>query len=118
MLTNHSSRPHLICLLGSMSNPSTTVCIRWLTAVLLRECVLYNKSIGNGKKPVTTQIPGNPKFDPLCENVMSNGTCTAVLMGQSYLVKGVAWDPIGSFIASQTDDKTVIIKTMVHLFHS
>ena len=27
---------------------STTVCIRRLTTVLLRECVLYNKSSGNG----------------------------------------------------------------------
>ena len=50
--------------------------------------------------------------------VMSNETYTVVLMGHSYLVKGVAWDPISSFIAIQTDDKTVIIKTMVHLFHS
>ncbi|XP_012442468.1 protein HIRA isoform X2 [Gossypium raimondii] len=40
---------------------------------------------------------------------MSNGICTAVLRGHSSLVKGVAWDPIGSFIASQSDDKTVII---------
>ncbi|XP_043720698.1 protein HIRA isoform X2 [Telopea speciosissima] len=40
---------------------------------------------------------------------MSNGICTAVLRGHSSLVKGIAWDPIGSFIASQSDDKTVII---------
>ncbi|CAI9105597.1 OLC1v1004559C7 [Oldenlandia corymbosa var. corymbosa] len=40
---------------------------------------------------------------------MSNGICTAVLRGHASLVKGVAWDPIGSFIASQSDDKTVII---------
>ncbi|XP_021656511.2 protein HIRA isoform X2 [Hevea brasiliensis] len=40
---------------------------------------------------------------------MSNGICSAVLRGHSSLVKGVAWDPIGSFIASQSDDKTVII---------
>ncbi|KAH8497997.1 hypothetical protein H0E87_017059 [Populus deltoides] len=40
---------------------------------------------------------------------MSNGICTAVLRGHSSLVKGVTWDPIGSFIASQSDDKTVII---------
>ncbi|XP_050209720.1 protein HIRA isoform X2 [Mercurialis annua] len=40
---------------------------------------------------------------------MSSGICTAVLRGHSSLVKGVAWDPIGSFIASQSDDKTVII---------
>ncbi|XP_024637866.1 protein HIRA isoform X2 [Medicago truncatula] len=40
---------------------------------------------------------------------MSNGICTTVLRGHSSLVKGVAWDPIGSFIASQSDDKTVII---------
>ncbi|TYH70024.1 hypothetical protein ES332_D05G090800v1 [Gossypium tomentosum] len=40
---------------------------------------------------------------------MSNGICTAVLRGHSSLVKGVAWDPIRSFIASQSDDKTVII---------
>lgn len=40
---------------------------------------------------------------------ISNATCIAVLRGHSSLVKGVAWDPIGSFIASQSDDKTVII---------
>ncbi|KAE8656743.1 Protein HIRA [Hibiscus syriacus] len=40
---------------------------------------------------------------------MSNGICTAVLRGHYSLVKGVTWDPIGSFIASQSDDKTVII---------
>ena len=40
---------------------------------------------------------------------MRNGICTAVLRGHSSLVKGVTWDPIGSFIASQSDDKTVII---------
>ncbi|XP_050387732.1 protein HIRA-like isoform X2 [Argentina anserina] len=39
----------------------------------------------------------------------SNGICNAVLRGHSSLVKGVTWDPIGSFIASQSDDKTVII---------
>ncbi|KAE8681353.1 hypothetical protein F3Y22_tig00111330pilonHSYRG00281 [Hibiscus syriacus] len=31
---------------------------------------------------------------------MSNGICTALLRGHSSLVKGVAWDPIGSFIAT------------------
>ncbi|PKI53666.1 protein HIRA isoform X2 [Punica granatum] len=40
---------------------------------------------------------------------MTDGICTAVLRGHSSLVKGVTWDPIGSFIASQSDDKTVII---------
>lgn len=40
---------------------------------------------------------------------MTNGICTAVLRGHSSLVKGVSWDPIGTFIASQSDDKTVII---------
>ncbi|XP_051113355.1 protein HIRA isoform X2 [Andrographis paniculata] len=40
---------------------------------------------------------------------MTNGICTAILRGHASLVKGVAWDPIGSFIASQSDDKTVII---------
>lgn len=40
---------------------------------------------------------------------MNSGMCTAVLRGHSSLVKGVTWDPIGSFIASQSDDKTVII---------
>ncbi|XP_078434483.1 histone chaperone HIRA-like protein isoform X2 [Wolffia australiana] len=40
---------------------------------------------------------------------MTNGICTAVLRGHSSLVKGVTWDPIGSFIASQSDDKSVII---------
>ena len=91
-----------------------------LTPVLLRECVLYNKSSGNGKIEFVETLVFyvfNTE-EAFARIVMSNGTCTAVLMGHSYLVKGVAWNPIGSFIASQTDDKTVIIKTMVHLFHS
>lgn len=50
--------------------------------------------------------------------VMSNGARTAVLRGRSYLVKGVAWDLIGSLIVSQTDNETVVIKAMVHSFHS
>ncbi|XP_078158563.1 histone chaperone HIRA-like protein isoform X2 [Carex rostrata] len=40
---------------------------------------------------------------------MTNGICTTVLRGHSSLVKGVTWDPIGSFIATQSDDKSVII---------
>ncbi|XP_013692865.2 protein HIRA isoform X2 [Brassica napus] len=40
---------------------------------------------------------------------MRTGICTTVLRGHLSLVKGVTWDPIGSFIASQSDDKTVII---------
>ncbi|KAK7306446.1 hypothetical protein VNO77_44386 [Canavalia gladiata] len=38
-----------------------------------------------------------------------NGTCMTVLRGHRSLVTGVPWDPIGFFIASQSDDKTVII---------
>ena len=40
---------------------------------------------------------------------MTSDICTAVLRGHTSLVKGVAWDPIGSFMASQSDDKSVII---------
>ncbi|KAJ0241652.1 Protein HIRA [Hirschfeldia incana] len=40
---------------------------------------------------------------------MRTGICTTVLRGHLSLVKGVTWDPIGSFLASQSDDKTVII---------
>ncbi|XP_009150308.1 protein HIRA isoform X2 [Brassica rapa] len=40
---------------------------------------------------------------------MRTGICTTVLRGHLSLVKGVTWDPIGSFVASQSDDKTVII---------
>lgn len=43
------SRPHLTYLLESVSNPTTTACIRGLAAVLLGECVIYNKSIETGK---------------------------------------------------------------------
>ncbi|KAE9452034.1 hypothetical protein C3L33_16066, partial [Rhododendron williamsianum] len=43
------SRPHLTYLLDSVSNPTTTACIRGLAAVLLGECVIYNKSIETGK---------------------------------------------------------------------
>ncbi|XP_024013516.1 protein HIRA isoform X2 [Eutrema salsugineum] len=40
---------------------------------------------------------------------MRSGICTTVLRAHLSLVKGVTWDPIGTFIASQSDDKTVII---------
>ncbi|XP_059449820.1 golgin candidate 6 [Corylus avellana] len=43
------SRPHLTYLLELVSNSSVTVWIRGLTAVLLGECVIYNKSNDNGK---------------------------------------------------------------------
>ncbi|KAF6152362.1 hypothetical protein GIB67_006016 [Kingdonia uniflora] len=38
------SRPHLTYLLELVSSPSETVCVSGLSAVLLGECVLYNKS--------------------------------------------------------------------------
>jgi protein HIRA/HIR1 len=33
----------------------------------------------------------------------------AILKGHSGLVKGVAWDPVGKYVASQSDDKTLRI---------
>ncbi|XP_059639867.1 golgin candidate 6 isoform X4 [Cornus florida] len=47
------SRPHLTYLLELVSNPSTTVCSRGLAAVLLGECVIYNKSGDGGKDAFT-----------------------------------------------------------------
>ncbi|KAL2935554.1 Golgin candidate 6 [Bienertia sinuspersici] len=43
------ARPHLTYLLELLSNQSATVCTRGLAAVLLGECVLYNKCIETGK---------------------------------------------------------------------
>uniref|UniRef100_A0A3Q7IQD1 Golgin candidate 6 n=1 Tax=Solanum lycopersicum TaxID=4081 RepID=A0A3Q7IQD1_SOLLC len=43
------SRPHLTYLLELVSNPTTTVCVRGLAAVLLGECVIYNNSNASGK---------------------------------------------------------------------
>lgn len=43
------SRPHLTYLLELVSNPNTTVCIRGMAALLLGECVLYNKTSDAGK---------------------------------------------------------------------
>ncbi|CAO2827276.1 unnamed protein product [Amaranthus hypochondriacus] len=43
------AQPHLTYILELLSNQSTTVCIRGLAAVLLGECVLYNKCIESGK---------------------------------------------------------------------
>ncbi|WCJ21170.1 golgin candidate 6 [Euphorbia peplus] len=47
------SRPHLTYLLELVSNPSVTVCIRGLAAVLLGECVIFNKSGESGKDSYT-----------------------------------------------------------------
>ncbi|KAF3444560.1 hypothetical protein FNV43_RR14252 [Rhamnella rubrinervis] len=43
------SRPHLTYLLELVSDESATACIRGLAAVILGECVIYNKSAENGK---------------------------------------------------------------------
>ncbi|XP_022774367.1 golgin candidate 6-like isoform X2 [Durio zibethinus] len=43
------SRPHLTYLLELVSNTSSTVCIRGLAAIILGECVIYNKSSDSGK---------------------------------------------------------------------
>ncbi|KAF9666345.1 hypothetical protein SADUNF_Sadunf16G0219900 [Salix dunnii] len=48
-----ASRPHLTYLLELVSNPSATTCIRGLAAVLLGECVIYNKSGESGKDAFT-----------------------------------------------------------------
>ncbi|XVF14021.1 hypothetical protein REPUB_Repub09cG0020400 [Reevesia pubescens] len=47
------SRPHLTYLLELVSNASSTVCVRGLAAVLLGECVIYNKSSESGKDGFT-----------------------------------------------------------------
>ncbi|CAN8266192.1 unnamed protein product [Cochlearia groenlandica] len=43
------SRHHLTYLLELVVNPAVTVCTRGLAAILLGECVIYNKSNENGK---------------------------------------------------------------------
>jgi hypothetical protein len=43
------SRHHLTFLLELVTDPAATVCIRGLASILLGECVIYNKSIENGK---------------------------------------------------------------------
>ena len=40
---------------------------------------------------------------------MSDASSIAVLRGHTSLVKGISWDPIGSFLSIQSDDKSVII---------
>ena len=41
---------------------------------------------------------------------MTDAFSVAVLRGHTSLVKGISWDPIGSFqLAIQSDDKSVII---------
>ncbi|KAK8485578.1 hypothetical protein V6N11_057162 [Hibiscus sabdariffa] len=47
------SRPHLTYLLELVSNTSSTMCVRGLAAVLLGECVFYNKSSETGKDGFT-----------------------------------------------------------------
>ncbi|XWS44110.1 hypothetical protein CRYUN_Cryun15aG0016600 [Craigia yunnanensis] len=47
------SRPHLTYLFELVSNTSSTVCVKGLAAVLLGECVIYNKSSESGKDSFT-----------------------------------------------------------------
>ncbi|XP_027358581.1 golgin candidate 6 isoform X2 [Abrus precatorius] len=47
------ARPHLTYLLELVSNLSETVCIRGFAAVVLGECVIYNKSTDSGKDAFT-----------------------------------------------------------------
>lgn len=44
-----ASSPHLTYLVELISNNDTTVCVRGLAAVLLGECVIFNKSVESGK---------------------------------------------------------------------
>ncbi|KAG6408057.1 hypothetical protein SASPL_131059 [Salvia splendens] len=44
-----NSHPHLTYLLELTSDQTATVCVRGLAAVLLGECISYNKTIDNGK---------------------------------------------------------------------
>lgn len=46
--------------------------------------------------------PGGGGIPPIPREV-------AVLVGHTSLVKGVAWDPIGSYLVTQSDDKSVIV---------
>ncbi|KAJ9682220.1 hypothetical protein PVL29_018210 [Vitis rotundifolia] len=90
--------PHLTRLLGAMSKPSTAMCIRKLTTVLLRECVLHNKFNGNGKMESievrVMKLAETHAFyvlntgEAFARIIMSNGIRTVVLRGRSYLVKG------------------------------
>ncbi|KAL8226929.1 hypothetical protein R6Q57_016761 [Mikania cordata] len=48
-----ASRPHLTYLVELISNRDTTVCVRGLAAVLLGECVIFNKSTESGKDAFT-----------------------------------------------------------------
>lgn len=43
------SHPHVTYLLELMSDQTATVCVRGLAAILLGECIAYNKTIDNGK---------------------------------------------------------------------
>ncbi|XP_062151481.1 golgin candidate 6 [Alnus glutinosa] len=56
------SRPHLTYLLELVSNSSVTVCTRGLAAVLLGECVIYNKSNDNGKNALAVVDTINQKL--------------------------------------------------------
>ncbi|KAJ7970756.1 Golgin candidate 6 [Quillaja saponaria] len=47
------ARPHLTYLLELVSHSAATVCIRGLAAIILGECVIYNKSIENGRDSFT-----------------------------------------------------------------
>ncbi|XP_024986690.1 golgin candidate 6-like [Cynara cardunculus var. scolymus] len=44
-----ASRPHLTYLVELVSNGDATVCVRGLAAMLLGECVIFNKAIESGK---------------------------------------------------------------------
>ncbi|XP_071726425.1 golgin candidate 6-like isoform X2 [Rutidosis leptorrhynchoides] len=48
-----NSAPHLTFLIDLVSNVGATVCVRCLAAVLLGECVIFNKSIESGKDAYT-----------------------------------------------------------------
>ncbi|KZV15363.1 golgin candidate 6 [Dorcoceras hygrometricum] len=43
------SRPHLTYLLELISNPTATICVKGLAAVLIGECVIYNKIKESGR---------------------------------------------------------------------
>ena len=73
---------------------------------------LGQRAASEGARPGLTQRTHSPLHGCHSSHGSACGVCACVLQvleGHHGMAKGVAWDPIGRYIASQGDDRAVLV---------